>query len=113
MSDTIFTPEPEDRAFVIISNNEVKEPSPTVGELLDEETRKKISSATIDQIKERGHPSLGYKHSDESKQKISNAMKNCLPNSGSFQSGQNDVRCKNRLGKTWKVIEGKRIWSDK
>ena len=40
MPDTTSTPESEDRAFVIISNNEVKTASPTFGELLDEVAEK-------------------------------------------------------------------------
>jgi group I intron endonuclease len=77
------------------------------------ETKKKLSDATVTQIKERGHPSLGRKHSDDSRQKISEAMSGCLPNSGSFKIGQSDERHRNRMGKTWKVIGGKRVWSDK
>lgn len=57
--------------------------------------------------------SLGHKHSKETKVKISKAKTGkSQPNSGSFKSGQNDKRHKNRLGKTWKKIDGKRVWSD-
>jgi group I intron endonuclease len=84
-----------------------------LGKPHSKDSKKKISEATINQIEQDGHPSLGHKHSKETVEKISKSLKGRSHNSGSFKSGTNDSRNRNRLGKTWKMVNGIRVWSDK
>jgi len=50
---------------------------------------------------------LGKKHSDESKQKMSQANKGRRPAEITIQKSLEKTK-----GKTWKVIDGKRVWVD-
>ena len=62
-------------------------PSPNKGNHYSEETRRKISEAT----KGENNPLFGKHHSEESRKKISEKIK----------------------GRTWKLIDGKRVWIPK
>lgn len=83
-----------------------------LGKKHSDETKKRLSEATTKQIEQNGHPSTGRKHSIDSLKKMSDALKGKPANSGSFIKGVIDNRNRNRLGKTWKMIDGKRVWSD-
>lgn len=84
-----------------------------LGKPHSEETKKRLSLLTSKQIKEKGHPFAGKTLSEKSRKKLSLALKGKAPNSTSFKKGESDARHKNRLGKTWKLIDGKRVWSNK
>ena len=51
---------------------------------------------------------LGHKHSDESKQKMSKATKGKRPSENAIFKSIEKTK-----GRTWKIIDGKRVWVDK
>lgn len=72
------------------------------GKIVSEETRAKLSTLN------KGNQNwLGKKHTDESKQKVSEANKGRKPAKITIQKSLEKTK-----GKTWKVIDGKRVWVD-
>ena len=73
------------------------------GKLVSEETRQKLSDIN------KGNTNFkGKYHSEESKQKTSKANKGRKPSKLAIQKAQEAF-----TGKTWKVIDGKRVWIEK
>jgi group I intron endonuclease len=83
--------------------------SPNKGKKASEETKKKISAAQMGISKINSgsfkkdfvpwnKDSKGNLHSEETKRKISETQKG---------------KCKHNAGKSWKLVDGKRVWSDK
>jgi group I intron endonuclease len=68
-----------------------------------EETKKKLS-----EINMGNKNSLGFHHTDEAKKRISEARKGKKPADITIQKAKEAF-----TGKTWKLIDGKRIWMDK
>lgn len=76
-----------------ISDSKIGKPSHRLGIKLSEETINKMSAASI--ANNSGYNFLDKNHSEESKNKISKA------NTGRYKN------------KSWCIIDGKRVWSDK
>lgn len=73
------------------------------GKEVSEETRQLLSTINLG-----NKNNLGHKHSDESKQKMSKANKGRKPAEITIQKAREAF-----TGKTWKMIDGKRVWLDK
>lgn len=65
--------------------------------VVSEETRKKMSDVTRKRLKEKGHPMLGKKFSDESRAKMSESHKGQIPYNKGIKMTEEEVE-KNRLG---------------
>lgn len=84
-----------------------------------DETRTKVSMTLKQKYKNENHPSKGYKHSDETKSKISEAAKGRIPwNKGKkYTTGKKRVQTeetKNKIsnGMTEYLKKNKRTWSN-
>lgn len=73
------------------------------GKEVSEETRKLLS-----EINMGNNHWLGKKHTEESKQKMSNNNKGKRPPKSTIQKSVEKTK-----GKTWKLIDGKRVWMEK
>ncbi len=85
-----------------ISLSKIGKPSPRKNVKLSDETKSKISQNHAD-MSGTLNPMYGKKHSDEARVKISQNHAN--------MQGENNPMYGIRKGQTWKLINGKRVWS--